>query len=165
MFVHCHCYVTYRMSSSCEQTCSDTCVTSQPGPRLRRKDALSPGALSEVTTESSPSVPARPLDSVAVRLWKHLQKFVTKLALDTSQVYFLDSTRGMVLVILTWLVLVGSETLMVLFVFLPIRDFAYDAGNVAISLLLAFLVGVSHLRTVFTDPVSNMLHCTNLWCD
>ena len=63
----------------------------------------------------------------------------------------------MVLVILTWLVLVGSETLMVLFVFLPIRDFVYDAGNVAVSLLLAFLVGASHLRTVFTDPVSNML--------
>jgi len=118
---------------------------------------MSAGVPSEVTTESRPSIPVRTLDSVAIRLWKHLQKFVTKLAPNTSHIYFLDSRMGMVLAILTWLVLVGSETLMVLFVFLPIRDFVYDAGNVAVSLLLAFLVGASHLRTVFTDPVSNML--------
>ena len=157
--VQCQCYITYRMSSDCERTCSDTCVTSQPGLRLRRKDttAAAVGDRSKVTSETSPTIPAMTVASLVVRLQESLWNSVTKLAPDMGHIYFLDSKRGMLLAILTWVVLIASETLMFLFVFLPIRDVVYDVGNVAVSLLLAALVGASHLKTIFTDPVSETL--------
>ena len=155
--VQCMCYIIYRMSSRSEHSSQEQ-IASQSHPRLRRIQAPETTVANRLTlsSETHPKTSARNT-ALGTRLLESLRTCAIKLAPETSRIYILDNKRGMALVIATWLVLISSETMMILFVFLPIHDVVFDVGNAAISLLFAVLVGASHLRTVFTDPVSKTL--------
>ena len=155
--VQCMCYIIYRMPSRREHS-SQEHIASQSHPRLRRIQTPETTVANrlKVSSETRPKTSSRNT-ALVTRLLESLRTCITEFAPETSHIYILDSKRGKALAIATWLVLISNETMMILFVFLPIHDVVFDVGNAAISLLFAVLVGASHLRTVFTDPVSKTL--------
>ena len=160
--VQCMCCIIYRMPSHREHS-SQVHVASQSRPRLRRIQApeTTVGNRLKVSSEIRPKTPPRN-EAPMINLLESIRTGITKLTPETRRIYILDSKKGIALAVATWLVLIASETMMFLIVFLPIHDVVFDVGNAAISLLFAVLVGASHLRTVFTDPVSKTL--INLEC-
>lgn len=61
---------------------------------------------------------------------------------------------GIICAILTWLLILYAEFVVMSVILIPSPYLAYSIINMIIFQVCAFLAFASHLRTMFTDPVS-----------
>lgn len=68
--------------------------------------------------------------------------------------FILQDICGVVCAVLTWLLILYAEFVVMTVMLLPSPYPIYSFINMVIFQTLAFLAFASHLRTMFTDPVS-----------
>lgn len=66
---------------------------------------------------------------------------------------------GIICAILTWLLILYAEFVVMTVILIPSPYLLYSIINMAFFQVCTFLAFASHLRTMFTDPVSNLLIC------
>lgn len=64
---------------------------------------------------------------------------------------------GIICAILTWLLILYAEFVVMTVILIPSPFLTYSIINMVIFQVCAFLAFASHLRTMFTDPVSFFL--------
>lgn len=74
-----------------------------------------------------------------------------------TKLWCVDDGCGIAGSVFTWILIVFGETVFFFFVILPFHHSTWSALNGAFSLTCAFLGFVSHLRAMFTDPVSSLI--------
>lgn len=66
---------------------------------------------------------------------------------------------GIICAILTWLLILYAEFVVMSVILIPSPYLFYSIINMVIFQMCAFLAFASHLRTMFTDPVSIIIGC------
>lgn len=69
---------------------------------------------------------------------------------------------GIICAVLTWLLILYAEFVVMTVILIPSPYPIYSAINIVIFQTCAFMAFASHLRTMFTDPVSNYIPLTIL---
>jgi len=70
---------------------------------------------------------------------------------------FLQDICGIICAVLTWSLLLYAEFVVIGVILLPSPHPVYSTINIVLFQTLAILACVSHLRTMFTDPVRSIL--------
>lgn len=74
-----------------------------------------------------------------------------------GRLWFVQDICGIICAVLTWILVLYAEYVVVFVILLPSPHLYYSAVNFVVFQSLAFLAITSHLRAMFSDPVSDKL--------